>query len=154
LIREKLDQAAGILEEKGIDCWLTFVRETSAVFDPVLPFIYGHDVTWQSAFILTRSGRRIAILGRYDAENVRRLGAYDEDITYDAGISESLRAVLADLNPQQIALNYSTDNSHADGLTHGLFLLLHEYLRGTPYPERFVSAGPVITALRSRKTAA
>ncbi len=154
LIREKLDQAAGILEEKGIDCWLTFVRETSAVLDPVLPFIYGHDVTWQSAFILTRSGRRIAILGRFDAENVRRLGAYDEVVTYDAGISEPLRKVLADLDPQQIALNYSTDNSHADGLTHGLFLLLHEYLRGTPYAERFVSAGPVITALRSRKTAA
>ncbi|MBE2240071.1 MAG: aminopeptidase P family protein [Caldilineaceae bacterium] len=154
LIREKLDQAVGVLKEKQIDCWLTFVRETSAVLDPVLPFIYGHDVTWQSAFLLTRTGRRVAILGRFDAENARRLGAYDEVLTYDAAFSEPLRQVLAELDPQQIALNYSTDNSHADGLTHGLFLLLHEHLAGTPYPGRFVSAGPIITALRSRKTPA
>lgn len=154
LIREKLDQATGILEEVGIDCWLTFVRETSAVLDPVLPFIYGHDVTWQSAFILTRTGRRVAILGRYDAENAHRLGAYDEVITYDAAFSEPLRQVLTELDPRQIALNYSTDNSHADGLTHGLFLLLHEYLSETPYPARFTSAERIVTALRSRKTPA
>lgn len=152
LIREKLDQATGILDEVGVDCWLIFVRETSAVLDPMLPFIYGHDVTWQSAFILTRSGRRIAILGRYDAENAYRLGAYDEVIAYDAAFSEPLRRVLAELDPQQIALNYSTNNSHADGLTHGLYLLLHDYLRDTPYPAHFVSAERIATALRSRKT--
>lgn len=154
LIREKLDQATGILNELGVDCWLTFVRETSAVLDPVLPFIYGHDVTWQSAFLLTRTGRRIAILGRYDAENVHRLGAYDTVLTYDAAFSEPLRQALAELDPQQIALNYSTNNSHADGLTHGLYLLLHDYLRDTPYPARFTSAERIVTALRSRKTPA
>ena len=154
LIREKLDQAVGILAELNVDCWLTFVRETSAVLDPVLPIIYGHDVTWQSVFLLTRAGRRIAILGRYDAENAHRLGAYDEVIAYDAACSEPLRKVLADLNPQQIALNYSTNNSHADGLTHGLFLLLHEYLRETPFVDRFLSAERIVTALRSRKTPA
>lgn len=152
LIREKLDQATGILHELDVDCWLTFVRETSAVLDPVLPFIYGHDVTWQSAFLLTKSGRRIAILGRYDAENAHRLGAYDEVIAYDAAFSEPLRRVLAELDPQQVALNYSTNDSHADGLTHGLYLLLHEYLHNTPYPARFISAQRIVTALRSRKT--
>ena len=154
LIREKLDQATGILNELGVDCWLTFVRETSAVLDPVLPFIYGHDVTWQSAFLLTRTGRRIAILGRYDAESVHRLGVYDTVLTYDTAFSAPLRQALVELDPQQIALNYSTNNSHADGLTHGLYLLLHNYLRGTPYPARFTSAERIVTALRSRKTPA
>ena len=154
LIREKVDQAVAILREKDVDLWLTFVRETSAVRDPVLPYIYGHDVTWQSAFIFTRNGERIAILGHYDAETTRRLGAYDEVITYHEAFSAPLRALLQRLDPAQIAVNYSPNDSHADGLTHGMYLLLQEYLAGTPYAARLTSAEQVVGALRGRKTPA
>ena len=154
LVQEKVQQAIGILQETGIDCWLTFVRETSAGGDPVLPFIYGHDATWQSAFILTAAGDRIAIMGRYDAENARRIGAYNEVIPYDESFQESLVSVLQRLDPAKIALNYSVNDAHADGLSHGLFLLLQQYLADTPFVDRIVSAEPVIHALRGRKTAA
>jgi Xaa-Pro aminopeptidase len=152
LVQEKVAQATAILQELGLDCWLTFVRESSAMADPVLSFIYGHDVTWQSALILTASGRRIAIVGHFDAPTTRRTGAYDEVLTYHEAMSESLRAVLDQLAPRQIALNYSRDEPHADGLTFGLYRLLQEYLAGTPYPARFTSAEPLILALRGRKT--
>ena len=152
LVREKAAQAGAILQELGVDCWMTVVRETSAGGDPVLPFIYGHDVTWQSAFIFTRSGRRIAIVGHFDAETVRRLGVYDEVVTYHHAFSEPLRAVLADLDPAQIALNYSTDDPQADGLSLGMYRLLEAYLADTPFPARFISAQAVVNALRTRKT--
>jgi Xaa-Pro aminopeptidase len=152
LIQEKINQAVGILQEQGIDLWLTFVRETSAGGDPVLPFIYGHDATWQSAFILTRQGQRIAIMGHYDAENARRIGAYDEVITYHEAFSQPLLDVLNRLNPQQIALNYSVNDPHADGLSHGLYQLLQGYWQGTPFGQRVISAERVISALRGRKT--
>ena len=155
LIQEKVSQAIDILKEKEIDLWLTFVRETSGVRDPVLNFILGPaDLTWESALLLTRSGRKIAIIGRLEAEEVGRLGVYDEIIPYDTAVSGLLRETLARLDPQQIAVNFSHNNVHADGLTHAMYLKLQTYLEGTPYAERLVSAEAVISSLRGRKTAA
>ncbi len=151
-VQEKVTQAIAILQELEIDCWLTFARESAAGIDPVLPLIYGHHVTWQSAFLLLRTGERIAILGRYDADNARNCGAYNEVIGYDEGVSGPLLAALRRLDPGQIALNYSANDAHADGLGHGLFLQLLAYLAGTPYAERVISAEPIISALRGRKS--
>lgn len=150
LISEKLNQATAILDEFDVDMWVTFVRETSLVPDPVLEIIAGIDVTWMSAFILTRSGRNIAILGRYDAANLA--GSAYEVITYDEGISTPLKKLITDLDPQTIALNYSTSDKAADGLSHGMFLNLVDMLAGTPYPSRFISAERLVMALRGRKT--
>src|SRR5215204_3640865 len=152
IVQEKIEQAIEILQEQNVDLWLTFVRETSAVRDPVLPYIYGHDVTWQSAFIITRSGECIAIVGHFDAETTRRMGVYSEVIDYHEAFSKPLLEVLKRLDPDQIAVNYSSNDSHADGLTYGLYLLLKQYLAGTPYGERLVSAEKVVGAVRGRKT--
>jgi Xaa-Pro aminopeptidase len=152
IVQEKVSQAIDILKEKQIDIWLTFVRETSAAGDPVLPLIYGHDLTWQSALILTRQGQRIAIVGRFEAEAARATGAYDPVIAYDQAIRPILLETLDRLQPQQIGINYSLDDVHADGLSHGMYQLLHRYLEGTPHTQRLVSAEGVIGALRARKT--
>ncbi len=153
VVLEKVAQAAGILEELGIDLWLTFVRETAAGADPVLPLIYGAgDLTWQSALMLTRSGERIAIVGRFEVEAVRTGGVYPTIISYDESIRPHLIATMERLDPAQIALNYSLGDVYADGLGHGLYQVLLDYLEGTPYAGRLVSAEHVIAALRGRKT--
>jgi len=155
LIQEKVTQSIDILKEKEIDLWLTFVRETSGVRDPVLNFILGPaDLTWESALILTRSGERIAIVGSLEAVEVQRLDVYGTMVAYDKGISQPLRETLARLNPRQIAVNFSPNNVHADGLTHAMYQKLEKYLEGTPYVERLISAEEIISAMRGRKTAA
>jgi hypothetical protein len=53
MIKEKIKQAYGILKEENIDCWLTFIRESSTIHDPVIDLVIGPNVTWHSAFILT-----------------------------------------------------------------------------------------------------
>jgi Xaa-Pro aminopeptidase len=153
LVQEKVQQATGILQEMGIDLWLTFVRETSAGGDPVLPLIYGEEgLTWQSALILTRSGERVAIIGRLESETARRTGAYPTVIPYDESIRPELLRALERLDPQQIALNYSPNDVLADGLSYGLYQVLTGYLQDTPFAGRLVPAEAVIGALRGRKT--
>lgn len=155
LIQEKTDQAIEILKEQDIDLWLTFVRETSGVRDPVLSFIIGEsDLTWPSALILTKQGDKIAIVGNLETEALERLEVFTKIIGYDTGVSGVLRETITNLDPKQIAVNMSKNNVHADGLTHAMYEFLVEYLAGTPYPERIISAEPVINAMRGRKTKA
>ena len=153
LVQEKVEQACGILQEQDIDLWLTLVRETSAGGDPVLPLIYGEaGLTWQSALILTREGERIAIVGRFEMETARSSGAYPLVIPYDEALRPELLGVLERLDPKNIALNYSTNDVLADGLSHGLYQVLMGYLEGTPFAERIASAEKIVGTLRGRKT--
>jgi Xaa-Pro aminopeptidase len=153
LIQEKVNQAIAILGEQQTDVWLTFVRETSGVRDPVLDFLIGpSDLTWPSALILTRHGDKIAIVGNLEKEAVQRLEVFDQVVGYDKAVSGPLKETVARLDPARIAVNTSRNNVHADGLTHAMHGFLTEYLAGTPYADRLVSAEPVINALRGRKT--
>ena len=153
LHKEKADQATRLLGETDVDAWLLFVRETGTHPDPGLELVIGTDVTWNSAFFFARDGRRIAIVGRYDVSNIKNTGVFGEIIGYDEGIREPLLKVLRELDPKQIGLNYSTDDTTADGLTHGMWLLLKDLLRDTPYVDRLTSAALLLAKLRGRKSA-
>src|SRR5215510_2840781 len=155
LIQEKVNQAIAILKEQNTDMWLTFVRETSGVRDPALDLLIGaNDLTWPSTLILTRKGEKIAIIGNLEKDAVQRLNVFDEILGYDTAVSKLLRTTISRLNPDRIAVNTSRNNVHADGLTHAMYEFLKEYLIGTPYADRLVSAEPIINALRGRKTPA
>ena len=151
-VREKLDQAPAILAEHGVDLWLTLVRETLLTRDPSLDLVAGTYCAWQSAFLVSRSGERVAIVGRHDAGSIEQLGAYSEVVGYDESIRPPLRETIERLAPESIALNYSESDPAADGLTHGLWLVFRETLEGTPYPDRVVSSAPVVNSLRGRKS--
>ena len=99
MVAEKLEQVPGILDETGFDAWMLFVRESATLHDPCLDLVVGSNVTWASAFILTRSGERIAIVGSLDRANLEMHGHYDEIVSYLGGVPEDLRSVLARLDP-------------------------------------------------------
>lgn len=151
--REKIEQACDILTEENIDLWLTLVRETSESRDPVFPFVIDSDVVWESAFLIHKSGRTIALVGSLDAASVRERGLYHEVYGYDEDMAPLLRKILDELKPASIGINYSRWNNIADGLSHGLYLYLTEYLlKGTVYADRLLSADRVISKLRARKS--
>jgi hypothetical protein len=85
LVQEKLEQAVEILREQDVDLWLTYVRETMLTSDPCLDLIAGTYSAWTGAFMVSATGERIAIVGRFDAPSVEQVGGY-EVIGYDQSI--------------------------------------------------------------------
>lgn len=157
LIREKLAQAAGLVAASDADVWLTFVRETSGHADPVLPFLVENGLTWESALMVGADGRKMAVVGNYDADPLSASGDWDQVVPYVRGIRDSLLAALALLIPAsvakpRIAVNFSEDDDKADGLTHGMYRRLERLLAGTRYEGGLVSAQEIVTSLRGRKT--
>lgn len=149
---EKLEQAATVLREQELDCWLLLGRETAELCDPTLALLLDTSVTWTSAFLVTAGGRRLAIVGRYDVENVRAEGGFDEVVGYDEDLKEPLLGALEVLDPRTIGLNDSVANHTSDGLTHGLYLHLQAMLEGTRFAGRLRSADAVASAVRARKS--
>ncbi len=154
IIKEKVQQAIGLLKEFNVDCWITFTRESGINGDPTLDFLLTSDVTWHSAIIITSSGKSCAIVGKYDKKMVEDIGAYDEVVAYVTGFREPFFNFMKTINPNKIAVNYSKDSEIADGLPHGMFLLLQELLGELDMQDRLISAEPIVSALRQRKTQA
>jgi Xaa-Pro aminopeptidase len=152
LERSKAQQACEILKELDIDAWLVWVRETSQMADPVLELIFGGELTWQSALIFTMD-EKLAIVGSFDRDVVKAKGIYDTIIPYTTGIRDELVKQLGRKDPKKIAINYSVNDVAADGLSVGMYKLLQDYLRNSPYLSRLKSAENFIQKLRGRKTA-
>lgn len=154
MILQKIDQAVKILNEKDIDMWLTFVRETGNIKDPMIDMIVGTNATWESAFIITKSGDTHAIVGSLEVANMEITGTYKNIHGYLKNVEEKLIEVISKYDPQKIAVNYSQNSSLADGLTHGMYLQLMHHLKDTPYKDRLVPSEDIVAALRGRKSPA
>lgn len=152
IYKEKIQQAIKILNELNIDMWLTYVRETETIRDPSLDLILGTNCTWQSAFIITKNGDTIAIVGSLDVANIKSKNLFNEVIGYVQGIKDDLLKVLEKFNPQKIAINYSRNSNLADGLTHGMYLDLIDKLSGSSFVDKLVSSEEIISLLRGRKS--
>ena len=123
ILQEKHAQASALLPAFGLDLWLTFVRETSLRSDPSLSSIYPGDVTWQSAFLFSAQGGRIAIVGTFDVENIQRVGVFTHVIGYYESIQPALVGELQRLAPRTVAVNTFRNDPAADGLSAAMFLV-------------------------------
>jgi len=152
LIKEKVAQAVDILNELEIDCWITFVRESSISHDPMLDFLIEADVTWHSAFIVTKSGDTYAIVGEMERKALEDLGVYTHILSYVEGVRKQFLDTIKEINPSSIALNFSKGSEISDGLTHGMYLILYDFLSEIGFEDRIVSAEKITSSLKARKT--
>jgi len=150
---QKIKQAIELLKEFGMDCWITFTRESEINGDPILPYLLPGPVTWHSAVIITSDGKARAIVGRYDRAAVEETGAFDEVLDFVSSFREPFLECMHKIAPKSIAVNYSEGSEICDGITHGMFLTLQRLLGELGMDDRLVSAEPIISALRERKSA-
>jgi Xaa-Pro aminopeptidase len=152
MILAKQKQAVEILNEINIDMWLTFVRETGNMKDPMLDMIVGTGATWFSGFIITKNGDTTAVIGSLEEANMKTVGTYKNIVSYLKSVKEDLVNVIKKYDPQKIAVNFSRNSSLADGLSYGCYLELMEILKDTPYKDRLISSEEIVGALRGRKS--
>lgn len=153
IILEKHAQLPQLLQNLGIDCWIIFVRETGTNPDAAMEYVVGNDVVGKSAFIFSLKAnklKKISIVANFDANTEREKGIWDEVIGYLNGFKDYLVKKIQEINPNKIALNFSTEDPTSDGLTHGMFLLLKQYLHN--FEDRFISAQNIISAIQGIKT--
>lgn len=153
IVKEKHEQIPSIMMENEVDCWIIFIRETEANPDPVSDLVIGGKVVWESAFIFINKMEifsKVAIVGNFDAPAETKKAIWDEVISYKEGIAKSLKETIERFDPQKIALNFSEDDVVSDGLSHGMFLKISSILKDRA--EHFISAAPIIQAIRGRKT--
>lgn len=152
LIREKIDQAVSVLNELDIDLWLTFCRESACVPDPVTDLIVGNGACWLSGFFIAKTGETTVLVGEADAADYELSALYRNVRTYSTDVGQKLREIIKEYQPRSIALNFSTSNYTADGLSHGLFLQIQDALAGTIYADRLISSEDIVARVRGRKT--
>jgi Xaa-Pro aminopeptidase len=152
ILKEKINQAVEILNEKNIDMWLTFVRESSINHDSALDMVVGTNSTWQAAFIINKDGETTAIVGDMEEGNFKKAGLYKNIVGYLKSIREPFVEYLKKKNPEKIAINYSKNSVLADGLTYGMHQILLDHLEGTDFAKRLISSEEIISALRGRKS--
>ena len=151
ITRAKLRQAAELMQQHGLDCWIIeFARETGNHSDP-LAYLVGAKITWPSAFLLNHDGRSAAIVGSGDKGQIEGLGLWDEVHGYVASPRDELVNVLRAWNPGRIGVTWSDSDAMSDGITYGMYKMLESLLDRTPYKERLVSAGALAGDVRSRK---
>ena len=151
LIRAKHQQAAALMKEHGIDTWLIqFARETGLRPDP-LGYLVGGSVTWPSAFLLNQDGSTAAVVGTGDAGTFEAMGIWQEVRAFRNGPRDDLLTVLGRWDPRTLGVTWSDSDDTADGITHGMFLVLQQLLEGTRFRDRVVSAGPLASDVRGIK---
>jgi len=134
LLAERLDSLLPILMEKNnIDMWVIVSREYNE--DPVIKTML--PATWLSA-------RRRTILVFYNNPAKKQfeklaIARYDVGESIKASWDmqkfpnqwDALTDIITKRNPQKIALDYSTDFAHADGIDHTEYTELLQHLSAT-----------------------
>ncbi len=148
---EKLPIVYRVMKEKKIDAWLITGRETIMKKEPILPVLGDLDFIIATTLIFTQT-KLIAIVSPLDVEGYKLIEGIDEVIEYPTTMEETLKIVLSELNPNKLALNYSSHDASSDGLSVGMKMMIDRVLEAIAFKGEIISASSIINKVRGIKT--
>jgi Xaa-Pro aminopeptidase len=149
---EKLSIVYRTLNEQNVDAWLITGRETIMKREPILRVLGDMDFIIATTLIFCREGKCIAIVSPLDKECYKLIRGIDEVIVYPGTMQETIAEVLARLDPKVLALNFSSDDAAADGLTVGMHMMLQDVFKSIDFKGEVVSAFPIVNKVKGIKT--
>lgn len=152
LDQEKLPIIYEALKKNQVDAWLITGRESIMKSEPVLPVLGDMDFIIATTLIFTADERCLAIVSPLDVEGYKLIEGIDEVYEYTTTMEETIHEVLSTLKPKKLALDYSSGDASADGLTVGMYMMLEKIFNRLDYQIETVSAFPIISEVRGRKT--
>ena len=152
LDKEKFPIIYEALRENQVDAWLITGRESIMKSEPVLPVLGDMDFIIATTLIFTAEGKCIAIVSPLDVEGYKLIEGIDEVVEYQTTMEESIYEVLSKLKPKRLALDYSSSDAAADGLTVGMYKMLERVFARLDFKMETVSAFPIVSDVRGRKT--
>ncbi|QVK19816.1 aminopeptidase P family protein [Mycoplasmatota bacterium] len=145
---EKIKQLETLLEKSNVDMYLVLSREDS---DITMSLFLDVHIVAQTAIIFRRNGKHIVLTGATDANAYSSFGIF-EIITVEDDFYRELVEIIDKIEPNKIALNISTTDYLADGLTMGQYLCLESTLRSDRLKELEVSSEDLLNEIRSVKS--
>lgn len=122
--KEKMQRAAEMLRENGIDMWVIYTR---LKVDTALELMFNTDTRNEVLFMLTKDGDRIAVALPEDAARYEQTGLYTQVIAAGAdGFMAEFKKAFDAHGVTSLALNDSTEDTRCDGLTMGLYKKLEK----------------------------
>lgn len=151
---EKLPIVYAALKEQNVDAWLITGRETIMKSEPILHVLGDLDFIIATALIFTKTGKAIAIVSPLDVEGYKLIKGFDEVVMYPGTMEDTIAEVLGRLKPEVLALDYSSDDAAADGLTVGMYKMLEKVFKQCNFEGKIVSAFPIVNKVKGIKTPA
>ncbi len=151
LNKEKLPIIYEAMSKNDADAWLIMGRETIMKSEPVLPVLGDLSFIIATTLVFTRE-KCIAIVSPLDVEAYKTIDGVDEVWEYPGTMEDTIFEVLSGLKPRRLALDICSSDASADGLTVGMYRRLQRVLDRLETPPEVISAFPILSEVRGRKT--
>ncbi|MDO4198562.1 MAG: Xaa-Pro peptidase family protein [Erysipelotrichaceae bacterium] len=151
--KEKFQIIYQSLQKYDVDMWIVAGQESATKSEPVLDIISDSEFIGKTALIFTKDKKARVVCTPIDANGYEITGVFEKIYPFPVGFEDTLSEVIKELEPKNIALDYSRNNPSADGLSMGMYQLIKNAVDKSGIRTEIVSAENLVVMVRGIKTA-